>query len=193
MRSRWEEREADRSDDPVTLTESQLRSLKRGAAIGIFAMILAVVAAGVAGYSLVSARNINADFVAASKPAEAAAPAMAPDTAATASAPAPAAPASAVQPPAAPAAAPAVQPATATAPRTAAAKHAPSVKTDRAASRKATARAQSAMGAGIEERPVTIPAAAPDPTPATTIARPQPVAAEPAKPKPAAHDSSAAH
>jgi hypothetical protein len=177
------------------ITESQLRSLKRGAAIGMAAAIIAIVAVGIAGYSLVSARNIGADAaVAAKQPLEATTPAATPDPAAAASAT-----------PAAPTTAPAVQPAAPSTAQAAAAaqpaKPAPAVaQTPKPVKATHKASATSHRISRIEEKPVTIPAAAPDPTPAVSRSpvpapaiAPQPVAAEPAKPKPAAHDSSAAH
>lgn len=195
MRSRWEEKYTEPTDEPVTLTESQLRALKRGATIGMVAAILAIIAVGIAGYSLVSARSINSDAAIASKsestaqPApEAAAPAAAAPTTAPAVQPA----AQAAQPSAQPAAAPVeAKPALET----------QTPKAARVSAHKVTARTHR-ISRSIEEKPVTIPAAAPEPTPAAATAKapalspiaPQPVGADaPAKPKPAAHDSSAAH
>src|SRR4029078_3954571 len=86
MRRHWEEKYTEPTDEPVTLTESQLRALKRGATIGMIAAILAIIAVGLAGYRLGSARSINSDAAIASKssadqPApEAAAPAAAAPT-----------------------------------------------------------------------------------------------------------------
>ncbi|HEU4764678.1 MAG TPA: hypothetical protein VFT93_03410 [Candidatus Eisenbacteria bacterium] len=199
MRSRWEEKYTEPTDEPVTLTESQLRALKRGATIGMVAAILAIVALGIAGYSLVSARSINSDAAVASKSESTAQPAP------EAAAPAAAAPttAPAVQPAAA-GAAPATQPAAQPAAAPVEAKPALETQTPKAArvsAHKATTRTHR-ISRSIEEKPVTIPAAAPEPTPATATAKapalspiaPQPVGADaPAKPKPAAHDSSAAH
>ena len=194
MRSRWEEKYTEPTDEPVTLTESQLRALKRGATIGMIAAILAIIAVGIAGYSLVSARSINSDAAIASK-------SSADQPAPEAAAPAAAAPttAPAVQP-AAPAAQPAAQPAAAPVE----AKPALETQTPKAArvsAHKVTARTHR-ISRSIEEKPVTIPAATPEPTPAAANAKapalspiaPQPVGADaPAKPKPAAHDSSAGH
>lgn len=55
MRSRWEERERAEAaiDEPVTITERELRSLKRGATLGLCGLILAVMAAGLAAWTLV--------------------------------------------------------------------------------------------------------------------------------------------
>ena len=194
MMSRWEEKYTEPTDEPVTLTESQLRALKRGATIGMIAAILAIIAVGIAGYSLVSARSINSDAAIASK-------SSADQPAPEAAAPAAAAPttAPAVQP-AAPAAQPAAQPAAAPVE----AKPALETQTPKAArvsAHKVTARTHR-ISRSIEEKPVTIPAATPEPTPAAANAKapalspiaPQPVGADaPAKPKPAAHDSSAGH
>ncbi len=52
MRSRWEEGANAGLDEPVTLTERQLRSLKRGARAGRLALLLALAAAGLVGWSL---------------------------------------------------------------------------------------------------------------------------------------------
>ena len=194
MRSRWEEKYTEPTDEPVTLTESQLRALKRGATIGMIAAILAIIAVGIAGYSLVSARSINSDAAIASK-------SSADQPAPEAAAPAAAAPttAPAVQP-AAPAAQPAAQPAAAPVE----AKPALETQTPKAArvsAHKVTARTHR-ISRSIEEKPVTIPAATPEPTPAAANAKapalspiaPLPLGADaPAKPKPAAHDSSAGH
>ena len=57
MRRRWEEEAGDDLDQPVTITEGQLRALKRGALAGVFAIILALVAVGLAGWSLLSGPN----------------------------------------------------------------------------------------------------------------------------------------
>ncbi|HYJ32673.1 MAG TPA: hypothetical protein VE326_05585 [Candidatus Binatia bacterium] len=204
MRSRWEEKYTEPTDEPVTLTESQLKALKRGAAIGMAAAILAIVAVGIAGYSLVSARSIGSDAVASKSSADETAQ-PAPEAAAPAAA--------------APTTAPAVQPAAATAPaaqpaaQSAAAAPAPkpvqeteTPKMARVSAKKASTRTHRISR--IEEKPVTIPAASPEPAPAVETARakapsltpvaPQPVAAEAPKPvaatpKAAAHDSSAAH
>jgi len=194
MRSRWEEKYTEPTDEPVTLTESQLRALKRGATIGMIAAILAIIAVGIAGYSLVSARSINADAAIASK-------SSADQPAPEAAAPAAAAPttAPAVQP-AAPAAQPAAQPAAAPV-EAKPALETQTPKVARVSAHKVTTRTHR-ISRSIEEKPVTIPAATPEPTPAAANAKapalspiaPQPVGADaPAKPKPAAHDSSAAH
>lgn len=52
MRNRWEDRANDGLDEPVSITERQLRSLKRGARAGAFGILLALVAGGLAGWSL---------------------------------------------------------------------------------------------------------------------------------------------
>ncbi|TMQ56778.1 MAG: hypothetical protein E6K76_12200 [Candidatus Eisenbacteria bacterium] len=50
MRNNWDG-EAD-LDDPVTITERQLRSLRRGARAGVLAILLALVALVAAGWSM---------------------------------------------------------------------------------------------------------------------------------------------
>jgi hypothetical protein len=99
---------------------------------------------------------------------------------------------------------PAAQPAAQTAAATPEAKPALETQTPKAArvsAHKATTRTHR-ISRSIEEKPVTIPAAVPEPTPLAGTAKapalspiaPQPVGVDaPAKPKPAAHDSSAAH
>jgi hypothetical protein len=59
MRNRWEDTGDGGLDDPVTLTERQLRSLKRGARAGVFAFILALAAAGLAGWTSVQGGKLN--------------------------------------------------------------------------------------------------------------------------------------
>ncbi len=51
MRRSWEEPADGGLDEPVTLTARQLRSLKRGARFGLFALILALAAAGLTGWN----------------------------------------------------------------------------------------------------------------------------------------------
>ncbi|HET9253084.1 MAG TPA: hypothetical protein VFP58_13305, partial [Candidatus Eisenbacteria bacterium] len=54
-RSRWaepEEEEKEKHDEPVTLTESQYRALKRGALFGTFGLALGFAATGLAVWSL---------------------------------------------------------------------------------------------------------------------------------------------
>src|SRR5947208_1737494 len=51
MRNRWEDKADAAVEEPVTITESQLRSLKRGAALGLISFVLALVAVGVAGWT----------------------------------------------------------------------------------------------------------------------------------------------
>jgi len=48
MRNRWEDKGGE-VDEPVTITEKELRALKRGASVGMFALILSLVAVGAAG------------------------------------------------------------------------------------------------------------------------------------------------
>jgi len=70
MRNRWEGREkADLDepatldlDEPATITERQLLSLRRGARAGVLAILLALVSAGVAGWSLVMGPDALAGF-----------------------------------------------------------------------------------------------------------------------------------
>ena len=50
MRNRWEG--ASDLDEPATITERQLRSLRRGARAGVLAVLLALVAAVAAGWSV---------------------------------------------------------------------------------------------------------------------------------------------
>ena len=50
MRNKWEDT-ANELDEPVTITGRQVRSLKRGARAGLFAMFLALVATGLAGWN----------------------------------------------------------------------------------------------------------------------------------------------
>jgi hypothetical protein len=56
MRRRWEDDENldDNLDEPVTITGRQLRSLKRGARVGLFGILLAFVAIGLATWNLLS-------------------------------------------------------------------------------------------------------------------------------------------
>jgi len=212
MRSRWEEKygkeeKEDRTDEPVTITEGQLRSLKRGATIGMVSAVLAIVAMGIAGYSLVSARNIGSEMTAVKQsaatdqaaqaaqatPAPTTAPAVQPTGAAT--------PTAAATPAAA-----AAQPAAVAASKPVQETQTPHLaRTVKATSRKATARAQRAANSGM--KPETMPATGLAPSPVTSdVAKPAipppsasptpapvPVGAEPAKPKPAARDTSSAH
>src|SRR3954468_9892204 len=72
MRRRsWEEKGGDEDDldHPVTLTEKQLRSLERNARFGLFGLILAVIALGVAGWTM-----FRAPKTAATEPRTAATP-----------------------------------------------------------------------------------------------------------------------
>jgi hypothetical protein len=59
MRNRWEDSKDGSLDDPVTVTERQLRSLKRGARAGVFALILALAAGGLAGWSSVEGGKLD--------------------------------------------------------------------------------------------------------------------------------------
>jgi len=82
MRNRWEDKGGgDDLDTPVTLTESKLRSLERGAKLGMFGLILAFLAAGAAGYAMFRTLQAPAPVPvaeAASTPAPT--PVAAPDT-----------------------------------------------------------------------------------------------------------------
>jgi len=60
MRSRWEG--GTDPDEPVTITERDLRSLRRGARAGRLAMLLALVAAVAAGWSLLMGPDALAGF-----------------------------------------------------------------------------------------------------------------------------------
>lgn len=54
MRNRWEESGARDLDAPATITERELRSLKRRAGASVIAMILALLSTGVIGYAMVA-------------------------------------------------------------------------------------------------------------------------------------------
>ena len=78
MRSRWEDTADETLDEPVTITERQLRALKRSAKLGMFAMPLAIIALGLGVWSLLggSLPGTKADVQqAAAQPAPSAAPA----------------------------------------------------------------------------------------------------------------------
>ena len=109
MRSRYDEGASEDLDEPVTLTERQLRSLKRGATFGMLAVLLALCALAMAAWSLPETRSLISGKPAESGTAQASLPSSAaPSTPApevTASAPASAAPtqpAAASPPPAEP-------------------------------------------------------------------------------------------
>ena len=71
MRSRWEAgAEETQLDEPVTITQRQLRSLTRGARAGLFGVLLAVVAIGLAAWSMFAGPSRSA----AHEPAPAASP-----------------------------------------------------------------------------------------------------------------------
>jgi hypothetical protein len=60
MRDNWEGRVD--LDEPANITERDLRSLRRGARAGTLAMLLALVAAGAAGWSLLMGPDALAGF-----------------------------------------------------------------------------------------------------------------------------------
>ena len=107
MRSRYDEGASEDLDEPVTLTERQLRSLKRGATFGMLAVLLALCALAMAAWSLPETRSLISGKTTESGTEQAAVPSSAvPSTPApevTPSAPAsapPAQPAAEAQPPA---------------------------------------------------------------------------------------------
>ena len=81
MRRRWEDEENlddnDNLDEPITITGRQLRSLKRGARVGLFGVLLAFVAIGLATWNLLSSTRGAANNEMNSSPPTAA-PASAP-------------------------------------------------------------------------------------------------------------------
>ncbi len=168
MRNRWEDSKDGGLDDPVTVTERQLRSLKRGARAGVFALILALAAGGLAGWSSVEGGKVDlASLVSSIRHSTENVPAAASNTSPTDSVRG-ASPVPVSQPAATPA--PTSQPVT------------PSVP----ASKPATTSGRGAKH-GIAQRgsaPVTqsFEAAAPSPIPISAESR-----------KPATQDSSAAH
>jgi hypothetical protein len=110
MRRRWEEEETndDNLDEPVTITGRQLRSLRRGARVGLFGVLLAFVAIGLAAWNLISSRGGSANdevnpasATTATAPADSGAMEMQPAAtgAPTATGAAPASAPQAVQPP----------------------------------------------------------------------------------------------
>jgi len=198
MRRSWDEPADESLDEPVTLTARQLRSLKWGARFGTLALVLALVAAGLAGWTTVRAARQGSETsssvpsaAAQPQPAESrvaeAAPGGAPSNAAP-STPSPAAPApspASASVPATPAVTTAAQPTThaAHAGKAAATTHATkSVGTSKYKS--ATAQSPKPVTESFDPSPTTAPAITPTPSPV-------PVTVEPAKP--AAKDSSAAH
>ena len=60
MRSRWEG--GTDLDEPANITERQLRSLRRGARASVLAILLALVSAGAAGWSLLMGPDALASF-----------------------------------------------------------------------------------------------------------------------------------
>ena len=53
MRNRWEESARDDLDAPITISERQLRRLRRGARAGVWALLLAIVATLASAWTLV--------------------------------------------------------------------------------------------------------------------------------------------
>jgi len=81
MRSRWEDNADEALDEPVTITERQLRALKRSAKLGMIAMPLAVIALGLGVWSLLGGALTGTKSevqTAAAQPAPAPAPQAAP-------------------------------------------------------------------------------------------------------------------
>src|SRR2546427_12057000 len=83
MRSKWEDKGNEGFDDLVTITESELRSLKRGARLGLISIFLALAAVGVAGWAWFQGtrQSSGSDLVTATEqslPAAAAPAAVAP-------------------------------------------------------------------------------------------------------------------
>jgi hypothetical protein len=192
MRNRWEDSKDGGLDEPVTLTERQLRSLERGARAGFFALILALAAGGLAGWSMVQGGKLNLPFMTRNSAEDGAAeaatgtPVTAPNSSASDSAHVAAA-APANQPvPAAPAANQPVAPtAPVSKPATTGRRGAPAVN--------AVARpSKNAHAAQRSPEPVTESFQTSSPAPASIPTRdPVPVSAETRKP--ATHDSSAAN
>jgi cytoskeletal protein RodZ len=191
--SRWDERDREEAalDEPVTITERQYRSLKRGATLGLCALVLAVLGTGLAVWNFVAGpKNSQANpALAQTAPAESSttqtatpAPAPAPDSVRSATAPSPA-PAAKTATPAATAEKPVVKPVVAA--------HTSTRHASRSAESAATARAQrSAMGSSAgSQKPQTMQAS--DLISKPTPAAPSPVTAQPAKP--AAKDTTGVH
>jgi hypothetical protein len=172
MRNRWEDK-ADKADDgfdePVTLTGQQLRSLKRGAMAGTFALILALVAVGLAAW------NMFGETGKGSGGASSVASASTAPTEGGTQAPAPTAPTASPAPTVSPAPTPAPATARSAKPATAARHRAAGV---------ASAMPQAPKPVTESFNPSPVP-------PAMTPMTPAPVAAE--SHKPVGSDSSAAH
>lgn len=162
MRSRWEERELAEAkmDEPVTITERQLRTLTLGARAGLFAILLAVAATGLATWSLLRG------------PRESAAPPQTASASMTDTGVAQAAPSPAVTPAGTPAAAAAQPVASATQAAQQTAPVTPAVKPTATAAKTTVARVKTPRASkparGSVETPVSMPATSltPDPTPA---------------------------
>jgi hypothetical protein len=189
-RRSWDEPTDDGLDDePVALTARQLRSLKRGASFGFIALILALIAAGAAGYTTFRVMT-QAPVTTAAAPAAAepqATGGMADTSTVTAGAPA-TAPTEAAAPTATEAAAPnptvhkiSAAPKAARAAKTEVAV----VKSSKRTRASTTARTSKPVTESFDPGPAAPAGVAPSPVP-------MPVSAEPTA-KPAGHDSSGAH
>ena len=199
MRRSWDEdEEVTDLDEPVTITGRQLRSLKRGARVGIFGILLAFVAIGLATWNLLSSTRSAANNDANPSPATVSPTATPGDSGSaameTATPGAPAAAPQAVQPavpaPAATSAAPATAAAPAVARPTSASKStsstkAAAVRRGRLATAKVAARnAVSTPSASSRQPergvPIDVPTpalSAPSPAPAPAKAAPEPAKA----------------
>jgi hypothetical protein len=62
MRDRWDGESKSDLDEPVTITERQLRALRRGGRTGMLAILLALISLGVAGWSLLMGPEAFAGF-----------------------------------------------------------------------------------------------------------------------------------
>jgi len=191
MRRSWDEPADDGLDEPVAITARQLRSLNRGVRFGFFALILALVAAGAAGWTAFrvakQGTGTSASAPAAAQPHTADGSLADASTGTTASD----APTSASTAPSQAASAPAPQSAAHTSGTAPKATRAAKTEVAVAKSSKRT----HAAAATRESKPVTegfepAPAAPAGVAPPSSV--PMPVTAEPAA-KPAARDSSAAH
>ena len=183
MRSRWEERWAEREkhtkhdkedqpDEPVTITERQLRHLKIGATAGLVAVVLAFAATGLAAWSLMKVPDEVGPTSASTEGQPVAQAGMAPAVNPEGAPPASPAPQPSVGAAAAPRGAPAAAVPPAAKPAPAAVKPAGTTKTT---ARRAPSRSSSAVSRGT---PVTMPATS------LTPATPAPSGITRAKPHP---------